>query len=99
MPGTQSCFGAHRTEQVSWEAALEEELAGLQCAFLWRAIPWEDLKDLSGIGLLVCHSLPCESVTVSWEDKTGTPYWKLHIRQQLRRLSQIPLIKHSPHCC
>lgn len=72
---------------MSWEAALEEELAGLQCAFLQRAIPWEDLKDLSGIGLLVHHSLPYESVTVSWQGKTGTPYWKLHVRQQLHHLS------------
>lgn len=92
MPGTQSCFGAHQPEQVSWEAALEEELARLQCAFLWRAIPWEDLKDISAIGLLVCHGLPCESFTVSWEGKTGTRYWKLHIRQQLHHLSRIQLI-------
>lgn len=62
------------------------------CFFWQHTIPWEDLKDLSGTGLLVHHHLPCESVTVSWEGKTGTPHWKLHIRQQLHRSSQIPFI-------
>lgn len=89
----QSWFGAHRMEQVSWEAALEEELAGLQCAlFLWRAIPWEDLNDSSGIGLLVHHSLPRESLTISWEGETGNPHWKVHVRQQLHHSSRIPLV-------
>lgn len=88
--------GTHGTERVSWEAALEEELAGLQCAFLQPAIPWEDLKDLSGIGFLIRHGLPCESVTVSWQGKAGTPHWKLHVSQQLRHLSQMPLINVHP---
>lgn len=32
-PRALGCSGAHRVEQVSWEAAPEDELAGLQHAF------------------------------------------------------------------
>jgi len=91
-PGARSCVGARRAEQASWEAALEEEPAGLQCAFLRRGIPREDVQGLSGIGLHVHHGLPCESVTVSWESEAGTPYWQLQVMKMLPNLSQIPLI-------
>lgn len=40
--------------------------------FFAPCYPLDGLKDLSGIGLGVCHHLPRESATVSWEGETGT---------------------------